>query len=309
MTFLDPFAVFDPLALALLVGGALGAAVWGLVVTVWPPRADLVAAASRWEQRRHRYPTADEADTHSVRGRLGEWLVRVTGKRGWMFDAVRRNLALLDRTLEDHLVTKLLMAGYGLALSTVVGGFLTYLDLGVPLVSGVAFGLVLAVVFWFVPDYSVAEQAAHRRADLRRALSCYLDLVAMSLAGGRGVPEALPSAASIGQGWGFEVIGRTLATARSSGVTPWKALADLGERTGLSELQDLGSSLSLVANDGARVRETLSSRASSQRRRQLAEAEGNAKKANQGITKAQIVLMIGFLLFIGYPATVNIFAL
>ncbi len=303
MSFTDPFTM------ALLAGGALGGALWLLAIAVRPPRVDLVAAAGRWDQRRQRYPLPGEGGEQSTSERLGEWLVRETRKHGWQFTAIRQNLALLDRSLEAHLVSKLLMAGFGQVLPTPVAAALAWMGLGVPMITGVGFGLVLAVVFWVVPDLSVAEQAAHRRSDLRRALACYLDLVAMSLAGGRGIPEALPSAAAIGQGWGFELIARTIATARSSGITPWMALADLGERTGLSELQDLGSSLSLVANDGARVRESLSSRASSQRRRQLAEAEGDAMKANQGISKAQVVLMIGFLVFLGYPAAINIFSL
>ena len=45
------------------------------------------------------------------------------------------------------------------------------------------------------------------------------------------------------------------------------------------------------------------------RRRQLAEAEGDAKKANQSMTMAQIVLALGFLVFLGYPAMVNVLAL
>jgi tight adherence protein C len=299
----------DPLMIALLTGGALGAAVWLFAIAVRPPRVDLVTAAGGWEQRRKRYPLVGEAEGQSIKERAGEWLVRETRKRGITFTSVRHNLALLDRTLEAHLVSKLMMAGFGLILPTVLGFFLVAIGIGIPLLGGVGFGLILAAAFWFVPDSSVRELAANRRSDLRRALACYLDLVAMSLAGGRGIPEALPSAAAVGQGWGFELIAQTLATARSSGTTPWMALADLGERTGLPELQDLGSALRLVANDGARVRESLSSRASSQRRRQLAEAEGDAKKAHQGISQAQIVLMLGFLIFLGYPAVVNIFAL
>ncbi len=299
----------DQLMLALVAGGALGGAVWLLVVAVRPPRPDLVAAAGRWEQRRTRYPQADQADDETFKDQLGHWLVRETRKRGVLFTSIRQDLALMDRSLEAHLVSKLMLAGFGLFLPTLVVIVLAWLGIGAPMIGGLGAGLILAAAFWVVPDFSVAEQASHRRSDLRRALACYLDLVAMSLAGGRGIPEALPSAAAVGQGWGFELIARTIATARSSGVTPWAALADLGERTGLGELQDLGSSLSLVANDGARVRESLSSRASSQRRRQLAEAEGDAKKANQGMSKAQIVLMLGFFLFLGYPAAINIFAL
>ena len=299
-----------PTIWALLVGGSLGGAVWLLAVAVSPPRVDLADAAGRWERRRHRYPTAEEASAGGRSDRVGQWLVRQAAHRGWQLSSLRADLALLDRTLESHLVTKALMAGAGLLLPTITSTALVLAaGINVPMVGSLLVSLMLAAAFFVAPDYSVKELAADRRADLRRALSCYLDLVAMSLAGGRGVPEALPTAAEIGHGWGFELLAHTVATARSTGVTPWVALGELGERTGISELQDLGSALTLVAHDGAKVRESLSARASSQRRRQLAEAEGDAKKANQSMTLAQIVLALGFLVFLGYPAMINVLAL
>ncbi|MEO5662853.1 MAG: hypothetical protein ABIR39_06175, partial [Nocardioides sp.] len=94
--------------------------------------------------------------------------------------------------------------------------------------------------------------------------------------------------------------------ARLVGDTPWAALADLGKRTGMQELQDLGGALMLVADDGAKVRESLTARASTQRRRQLAEAEGAAAKADQSMEMAQVVLFIGFVLFLGFPAVVAV---
>jgi len=295
---------------ALLAGGLLGGAVWLLLIAVSPPRVDLAAAAGRWERRRQRYPTAEEVSAEGRSERFGPWLVRQAAQRGWQLISLRADLALLDRTLESHLVTKVAMAGAGLLLPTLTStALMVGAGIDVPWLGSLLVSLFLAAVFFLVPDYSVKELASDRRADLRRALSCYLDLVAMSLAGGRGVPEALPTAAAVGQGWGFELLAHTVATARSTGVTPWVALGELGERTGISELQDLGSALSLVAHDGAKVRESLTARASSQRRRQLAEAEGDAKKANQSMTVAQIVLALGFLVFLGYPAMVNVLAL
>ena len=162
-------------------------------------------------------------------------------------------------------------------------------------------------MFFWLPDLSVAQAAEQRRHELRRALSCYLDLVAMSLAGGRGIPEALPTAARIGHGLGLRAAPAPPSTTPACvGDTPWAALADLGERTGMQELQDLGGALLLVADDGAKVRSSLTARASTQRRRQLAEAEGAAAKADQSIQMAQVVLAVGFVLFLGYPAVVAV---
>lgn len=307
------FIAEAPLIWALVLGCLLGASVWLLAIAVRPPRTDLVAAAGRWQQRRQRYPAATEAPEplglSGLAGRLGQWLVREATRRGIQFADTRANLALLDRTLEQHLVAKLGMAVFGLLLPVLTSTAMLAAGVSMPLLGSALFGLVLAAAFFFVPDYAVAEQAKDRRADLRRALACYLDLVSMSLAGGRGVPEALPTAAQVGQGWGFELLARTVATARSSGITPWVALGELGERTDIAELQDLGSALTLVAHDGAKVRESLSARASTQRRRQLAEAEGDAKKRAQSMTAAQVVLALGFLIFLGYPALINVLAL
>ena len=67
--------------------------------------------------------------------------------------------------------------------------------------------------------------------------------------------------------------------------------------------------MTLVADDGAKVRDSLSARAATQRRRQLAEAEGEAEKGDQSIGIAQVVLAIGFLLFLAYPAVINVLVL
>jgi tight adherence protein C len=304
-----PVGEADPVLLALVTGGFLGASIWLLIVAALRPPANLAAAAARWQLRRDRYPRAEEEVDTTAKARLGRWLMSQARRRGLVFTSMRADLALIDRSLEEHLVSKVLLAGFGLLLPSGMAAVLASFGVSVPVLGGVVVGLVLAALFFVVPDLSVAEQAAHRRADLRRALACYLDLVAMSLAGGRGVPEALPSAAEIGQGWGFELLGRTVAAARTSGVTPWVALGELGQRTGIAELQDLGSALGLVASDGAKVRESLKARASSQRRRQLAEAEGDAQRASQSMSKAQLVLALGFLVFLGYPALINVLAI
>ncbi|UUZ59577.1 hypothetical protein [Nocardioides sp. B-3] len=58
-----------------------------------------------------------------------------------------------------------------------------------PLTAPAIGGLALGALFFWVPDLSVVRAAEQRRHELRRALSCYLDTVAMSLAGGRGIPR------------------------------------------------------------------------------------------------------------------------
>lgn len=291
----------------ILLGAALGGALCLLVFALVPPRPQLASVVGRWERQRARQAaetTATSVDTW--RDRLGLWMVAALAQRGITLGKLRSDLALTDYTLESHLVRKCSYGLLGLLLPSVVTVALMSVGVTPPVTLPAVGGLVLGALFFWVPDLSVTQAAEQRRHELRRALSCYLDLVAMSLAGGRGIPEALPTAARIGTGWAFELLRDTIEHARYVGITPWAALADLGERTGMQELQDLGGALLLVADDGAKVRSSLSARASTQRRRQLAEAEGAAAKADQSIQMAQVVLAVGFFLFLGYPAVVAV---
>ena len=75
----------------------------------------------------------------------------------------------------------------------------------------------------------------------------------------------------------------------------------LGEEVRVEELRDLAAALSLVADDGAKVRESLSARAASLRRRELADLEGQAGEKSQSMLVAQMLLCAGFLIFLTYP--------
>jgi tight adherence protein C len=292
----------------LLLGAALGASLCLLVFALVPPRPALASVVGRWERQRARQAAVVELDVDdtSWQGRLGRWLVAQLAQRGITLGKLRADLELTDYTLEGHLVRKMTYGLLGLLLPTILTVTMMAIGVTPPLTVPAAGGLALGALFFWVPDLSVVQAAEQRRHELRRALSCYLDLVAMSLAGGRGIPEALPTAARIGTGWAFELLRSTIDRARLVGDTPWAALADLGKRTGMQELQDLGGALMLVADDGAKVRQSLTARASTQRRRQLAEAEGAAAKADQSMEMAQVVLFIGFVLFLGFPAVVAV---
>lgn len=293
---------------ALAVGATAGL---GLLLAVWalvPPRLDLAAAVGRFDIRRADSHTANDGESQWT-SRLGQMLASAALHSGFVMPALRANLTLGERSLEQHLVRKVLVGLVGLILPVAVLAVLAVagIDIGwtMPLLVAVA----LAAGFSFLPDLSLKRLADARRNELRRSLACYLDLVSMSLAGGRGVPEALPAAVQIGRGWAFDLIGNTLSRARYSGVSPWDALAELGERVGVNELRDLGGALSLVADDGAKIRESLRARAATARARQLAESEGDAERGSESIRNAHLLLGFAFLVFLAYPAVAAVMAL
>ena len=87
-----------------------------------------------------------------------------------------------------------------------------------------------------------------------------------------------------------------------SGETQWAALARLGESLALPDLVEAASTVALAGTEGARVRRSLEAKARAVRARELAGAEADAQAATQRMAIPTALLMLGFLLLIGYPA-------
>ena len=215
---------------------------------------------------------------------------------------MRANLALVGKSFESYLAAKLLLAIFGLLLGPFLLAALALGGVRLPFAVPVWAGILLAMIFFFLPDLELKQKVDKRRRDFRHAIGAFLDLVAMNLAGGRGVPEALMSASEIGTGWAMWRIRDALTSARIIGQTPWQALGALGEEVRIDELRDLSAALSLVAEDGAKVRESLTTRAAGLRRRELAELQGQAGERSQSMLVAQMLLAGAFLIFLIYPA-------
>jgi tight adherence protein C len=256
--------------------------------------------------------TADRRhESESLRARrLGGNLRRALESRGLQLPpAIRADLGVTGRSMEAHLASSLMSAVAGLLVPILLLAPVGVVTGGIPIVVPIWMSLVGAAVGLLLPTAQLRTVAADRRRDFRHVVSAFLDLVAMNLAGGRGVPEALSSAAGISDGWAFIRIRDTLETARLQGITPWAALGALGEELSIDELRDLSAALALVAEDGAKVRESLTARAVSMRRRELADTEGRAQARSQSMLMAQMLLCVGFLLFLIYPAVARVMGL
>ena len=124
----------------------------------------------------------------------------VLRREGWEIRSRRSRLALVDRSFEGYLATKVLLGVVGLLFAPLLLLVLRSAGLHLTVVVPVWAGLGVAAVFFVLPDAS-SQQVEKRRRDFRHVVGAFLDLVAMNLAGGRGVPEALLAASEIGTGW------------------------------------------------------------------------------------------------------------
>lgn len=291
---------------ALVVGAVTGLALFGLIFALIPRRVGLAKRIAAFDADRTpalrpvRYP--GDGNESTVSRRLGAALARFCAEQGWEFRSLHANLALVGKSFENFLATKVLLGLFGLIFPPIVLGGIGLAGVHLSVIIPVWAGLVFATIFFFLPDIELRQQVEKRQRDFRHAIGAFLDLVAMNLSGGRGVPEALMAASEIGEGWAFWRIRDALANARITGQTPWQALGVLAEEVQVNELKDLSAALSLVAEDGAKVRESLTARAISLRRRELADLEGQAGERSQSMLLAQMLLAAAFLVFLMYPA-------
>jgi Flp pilus assembly protein TadB len=244
-----------------------------------------------------------------MEARLGRLVATELRRRGIRYTSLRQDLALTGDSFEAVIGRKLLgfLAGFLLVIGTIVG-LQVAAGIALPLGSPLLLALLVGAGFFFLPDLEARREAAARRRDFRRALSAYLDLVALEMAGSAAPTEALPNAARVGSGWAMALLRDTLFRATLAGRDQWDALNELGQRIGVTELSDLGNLVQLVGRDGARIRATLTARAATMRRRDLADAEGEAGQRDQSMLMAQVLIGFGFIVFLGYPAVVTVLA-
>ncbi len=165
---------------------------------------------------------------------------------------------------------------------------------------------VFGVAGGALPLVALRLESVKRRREARRAVGSFLDLVVLCLAGGMGIEGALHASAQIGTNETLRRMATSLVHARDAGAPPWRALSQLGQELGVSELSELAAAVGLAGTEGARIRSTLTAKAASLRRHELAEAEAQANTVTQRLFLPGVLLLVGFLLFIGYPAVIRI---
>lgn len=299
------------MTVALLCGALVGLGCYALIRVLLRPRPGVATLVRRIDSGAKSMSTHTitqlEAGERASRidsfaARIGDRLEVIAVERGWRLHRVRSDLAIMNKTLGGHLAAKV---SYGLGLlllAPVLWAVLRLGGIGLPVQIPALAAILLGAFGFFIPDLSVRSEAEKRRNDFRRIVSIFLDLVAMNLAGGRGLPEALLTASTISENWALVRIRQALANARLFGTTPWAALGDLGREIGVDELSDLAAALTLAADDGAKIRQSLAARAATMRRRELSDVEGEAGEKSQSMLVAQLVICSGFMVFLAYPA-------
>lgn len=291
----------NPGLLAFLGAGiGLGLAlVLAVLVPARPQLADAIAAP-------HREIAPARARPASLIQQIGAPARGILAGLGLPRASVQADLRALDKPVETHLAQQA-----GLTLVAAIAGPVYALGLSAvgvhlpPLVlaAGTA---ILAGAGYLLPSRMVHSEATQLREQIRYATSALLDLASVMLAAGSGQEEAFTTAAQAGTGPGHDRLRAALGAARTTRTPVWDEIAALGKRTSVPELTELAATSLLAGTEGAKIRDTLATKAASLRARLLAAAEAKAASATERMGLPTVLLMTGFLLFTCYPALAQV---
>jgi Flp pilus assembly protein TadB len=292
------------------LGSALG--VIGVVIAVSPASRSLRSVLAELERSPARVAEPTQVPARSSWTRVDLTLGSRLSTFAFEHDYLRERLwplfAITNTPVQEFFREVILASIVGFTLPwawwIVVGIAGVHVPLAAPLWAGVLLGTGGAVF----PALALTSKARRAQQSARRAVGSFLNLVVLCLAGGMGIESALLAAARIGDDGMSGRILDALILAQDAGEPPWDALARLGRELGLNELGELAAAVVLAGTEGARIRSTLSAKASSIRRHDLARAESEANTMTERLFLPGVCLLVGFLSFIAYPAIARISA-
>ena len=282
--------------IALLCGLAVGLGLASLLMLLVRRAPDLAAAMAYLDGAA---PIATATDSTGRREQFDRWALQAMGQLSFV-KVPHHDLVMIDRTPQWYAAKKMAYAAIGSLYVLIIGGVLTQV-MQLSVVVPVFAVLIGAVLGFFLPDASIKRQADRKRAEMRRAVSSYVDLVALARLAGAGGSMMLEAPATTGQGWTFRRIQRALRQGRTSTELPWMALRDLGTEAGISELIDLATTAHQAGEGGSPVAGQLFATGKQLRARVQQDGEKAARKAATEVWVPASLMVIVFLIFLIYP--------
>lgn len=293
---------------AMLFSAGIGVGLVLIADGLWPRPAPLGAVLEALRQPGR--PAVLPAEPRpSWADRFGQGALQLARTVGVGLGVSGPDLNIVGRSRQAHAARKAAGVLAGAAGPWVLTAVLVAVAAASPPTGVVAvFSAAGAAGGWLLPDAVLRAAAADRRRSFRHALSAYLDLTNVIAAGGATPGGALKEAAEAGGGWVFTTLRRRLARGQLAGISEWDVFDELGEELGVDELCELAGAVRLAGSKGAQIRKTLASRGDTLRDRQLAATEASAESATQRMVLPMGLMVLGFILFIAYPAVFNVTA-
>lgn len=266
--------------------------VWRLAVPAAPQLVEEVARWERTRQRTSRLAAAHVSD-QTLAQRVASWCAdQLRIRRPDEMASFDRDLAVTGQQLEAWLARTMAWTVAGIVAPFALVAAAAAVGIGIPLAAAPVLAVVFGGFMVFGQISDLHSKSAKAREDLREALSVFLDLVVMSMEGGRSHADALPTVAELGGGWAFHTLQDAIDNARPQGITPWEALGRVGEKYGVPELLDLRAAIALAADEGGSIRSTLIARAETMRDARVADAHARANTATDAMRNNTMMLAL-----------------
>lgn len=293
---------------ALTAGALVGLGLFLVARALFPPRPSLAVVLARVSGGATVEPVATLQPSARWAAWVGPPLARSLERFNVTLGELESDLAVIGRSVEDHMALRAAGAAAGVVAVAVVGAMLSVVGVGPSAIMAGWLAIGAALVGFVIPDTVARRQAVERRQAFRHSLAFFLDLVIVVLAGGAGIGSALRQAAAAGDGWAYLQIRGALDRGRVKRESPWVVLGQLGDELGIVELEELAASVSLAEREGAAVRQSLTAKAASIRDHQLADAEAKASSATVRMAAPLVLIGIAFCGFVLYGAVSSLFA-
>jgi pilus assembly protein TadC len=288
---------------ALVAGALIGLGLLLVVRGLAPPRPTLTDVLA--DVHRPRWVT-DQAPSSMWRRQVQAATTAIAdaglGER-FGFD---QDLAVTGKTRERLALERLMLAATFVVLPLTLAMVVALTGPRAPIGLAALVSVAGGCLGFVLPSVLLRQQAAESRREFRWAISGFVDLVTIQLAGGEGVETAVRVAAETGAGRPFRVVAEALSRAHRRGESAWVALGELGRELGVPELGELSSSVTLAGDSGARVRQTLSTKAATMREHELAEELALSEAQSERLGAPVVLMLLGFVMLIGYPALARI---
>ncbi len=211
-------------------------------------------------------------------------------------------LRLLGQSVDRYVLEKIGYSLFGLLFPAILSALLSLLGYHLTWVVPTIVSLGLAFGMFFLVDVNIKQKAGTAREEFRRAVATYLTLVGLVRYAGAGAVESMESAARVGDGWVFDRIRGALEDARYANEAPWARMRQVAVEIGVPDLGDVGDIMGLVGDQGAQVYQTLLARAASLRVALRTREQQRAATATTLLYIPTSMLLMVFLVLIGYPA-------
>lgn len=279
--------------LVLLLGAGIGAGIYLALRALIPTQPALAAALDRLSTT-HVPTQSPQLPPRGLEERLGAWAEQATARLPGVVTP-DRDLALIGWTTRKFYGQKAMASLAGLLFPLIMGtlAYMSGLPAPIPLTVGAM--LILAAIFFFLPDLEVRQRAATQRTHYRRIIAAYVDFVALSRIGGASATQAMSDAAAVGDNELFHRIQQLIERSRLRGTSAWSDLRELGEELGIKELHEIADIVRLSGEEGASIWENLRAHAHSMRNAQLRTEQGSANARSESMAIPLAVLAFAFL--------------